>query len=166
MRNFFNSRSEHQTGDESSVDRPPERIDRLLVPESVLQQTIFGLALGGTREMLCYWLGAALSNTPTGVNSAVVTTVAFPKILSSYDHFEVVEGQMGLITQWCADRGFWVLAQVHSHPTDEPHSVADETWPASHRVGFLSVIFPFFAQLSSVQNPNWRVYESMGHGRW
>lgn len=151
---------------ESQVARPPGKLDRLLIPESVLERTITGLALGGGREMLCYWIGVALQPGGDGESRGIVTTTAFPRIHSSYDHFEVAEGQVGLVTEWCAERGLWVLAQVHTHPTDEPHSEADKTWPASHREGFLSVVIPFFAQFSSVRQPNWRLYESLGRGRW
>src|SRR4051794_19014644 len=111
------------------IQRPPGRIDRLLIPESVLRNTIIGLSYGAGREMLCYWLGAAIH---PGESTAVVTTVAFPRVESAYAQFRLVEGQMGLITSWCAAHQLWALAQVHTHPTDEPHSEADECWPASH----------------------------------
>lgn len=151
---------------ENAVRRPPQTIARLLVPSQVLRQTITGIALGGGREMLAYWVGCAIENDDRGRTRAAVTTVAFPKIASDYDHFELIEGQMGLITSWCADHGLWVLAQVHSHPTDEDHSHADETWAASHRSGFLSIVFPFFAQHSTLRDPHWRVFESTSDGEW
>lgn len=149
----------------SGVQRPPQRFDRLLIPESVLRNTITGLSYAAGREMLCYWLGAELRNDE-GFLSALVTTVAFPRIESAYAQFRLMEGQMGLITSWCAENRMWLLAQVHTHPTDEPHSEADECWPASHRSGFLSVVFPFFASMSSLSNPGWRAYESEGAGVW
>lgn len=150
--------------DPGTVQRPPAKVDRLLLPESILRDTITGLRLGGAREMLCYWLGTELTHAK-GI-SAIVCTVAFPKVKSSYGHFELVEGQMGLITEWCADAELWLLAQVHTHPTDEGHSTTDETCAASLRAGFLSVVFPFFAEFSSVRDPHWRLYESLGEGLW
>lgn len=148
------------------VRRPPGFLDRLVIPAHVLADTLSGLALGREREMLAYWIGAALPNDSQGRTRALVTTVAFPRIVSGYDFFQLVPGQMGLITGWCADRDLWVLAQVHSHPTDEPHSQADETWPASTRPGFLSFVVPFFAHFSTLREPGWRVHEAMGGGRW
>src|ERR1700736_1734887 len=120
-------------------ERAPGLLNRLLIPESILRNTITGLAYGAGREMLCYWLGIG-ADSESERSSAVVTTVAFPSIVSSYAQFRLVEGQMGLINSWCAEYGLWVLAQVHTHPTDEPHSEADECWPASHRAGFLSIV--------------------------
>ena len=148
----------------SIVTRPPITLHRLLIPETALRNTIVGLSYGAGREMLCYWLGVAINRD--GKECGLVTTVAFPRVESSYAQFRLVEGQMGLITSWCAERQVWVLAQVHTHPTDEPHSEADECWPASHRNGFLSVVFPFFGSMSSVRNPGWRAYECRGSGVW
>lgn len=148
---------------QSDVQRPPGRLAHLLVLESVLRNTITGLSYGAGREMLCYWLGAELKSDRT---AAVVLTAAFPHIESSYAQFRLREGQMGLITTWCAERDLWLLAQVHTHPTDEPHSEADECWPASHRDGFLSIVFPFFASMSNIRTPGWSVYESQGRGKW
>lgn len=148
----------------SDVQRPPGCLDHLLIPENVIRNTIAGLSYAAGREMLCYWLGTEVQSK--GGLSALVTTVAFPHIESAYAQFRVVEGQLGLITTWCAEKGLWILAQVHTHPTDEPHSESDECWPASQRRGFISVVFPFFATLSSLRTPGWRAYESAGGGVW
>jgi len=149
---------------QDGIRRPPDFLARLRIPESVLRHTLTALSYGAGREMLCYWIGTELKDVSEP--SAVVLTVALPRIESSYAQFRLVEGQMGQITSWCASHGLWVLAQVHTHPTDEPHSEADECWPASHRHGFLSVVLPYFANMSSLLNPGWRVYESQGAGVW
>ncbi len=151
---------------ESIVQRPPNHIDQLIIPAHCLETTLEGLALGRDREMVAYWIGTPVAAPEASIATAVVTTVAFPRIESSDNHFRVVDGQMGLVSTWCAERGLWVLAQVHTHPTDEPHSEADECWPLSHRPGFLSVIIPFFAQFSTIAYPHWRAYELIGSGKW
>jgi hypothetical protein len=151
---------------EPIIERPPSMVDRLLISASVLDATLQGLRLGCDREMLCYWIGAAIPPDATGRTRANVMTVAFPRVTSSHSEFRLDEGQMAAITQWCATRGLWVLAQVHTHPTDEPHSEADECWPASSRPGFLSVVIPFFAQLSTVRDPHWRLHRVGADGRW
>ena len=149
-----------------TVVRPPERIDRLLIGTSYVHQTLSGLALGGDREMLCYWVGAALPADSFGRHRAIVQVVAFPRIESGFATFRVVEGQIAQLTEWCSARELWILAQVHTHPTDEPHSQADECWPASRRPGFLSIVIPFFAQMSTVREPQWRVHEIGSDSRW
>ncbi len=144
---------------EPKIVRPPGPVDRLLIPAIVLQNTLYGLSLSRERESACYWLGTSLPDDAAGRTRAIVATVAFPRVESAYDAFRLVDGQMGQITDWCSAHGVWALAQVHTHPTDEPHSEADECWPLSHRPGFLSLVIPFFAQFATVREPQWRAHE-------
>ncbi|MBB4637523.1 proteasome lid subunit RPN8/RPN11 [Longimicrobium terrae] len=151
--------------EEPVIVRPPGRLERLVIPATVLSNTLQGLALGRDREMLAFWIGAELPGT-AGATRALVSTVAFPRIRSGYSRFELAEGEMGHITRWCGKHGLWILAQVHTHPTDEDHSEADEAEPVSHRPGFLSVVIPYFARFSTVREPRWRAYEHQGGGDW
>jgi hypothetical protein len=148
------------------VVRPPGPLDHLLLPASALETTLRGLALGRDREMLCYWVGTALPYVPGLGRRAWVTTVAFPRIYSGYDYFRLAEGEMARLTSWCSDRELWILAQVHTHPTDEPHSAADEGGPFSHRPGFISVVIPYFAQFATLRDPQWRAHELRQGGSW
>jgi len=66
-------------------------------------------------------------------------------------------GQMGELTTWAQKESLWLLAQVHTHPTDEPHSSADEEWSPTRRIGFMSVVIPFGAQFSNLHQPQWRL---------
>jgi hypothetical protein len=154
------------SADEPQVVRPPEHLARLVVSASVVANTLQGLALGRDREMLAYWIGRALPDGPGQQKQGIVTTVAFPRIISGYNYFRLVEGEMSRILDWCSRRELWILAQIHSHPTYEPHSEADEAGPISHRPGFMSVIVPFFAQFSTVREPLWGAYEHLGGGAW
>jgi hypothetical protein len=113
------------------------------------------------REGLCYWYGRELEQ---GVGLAIVT--AFPRIYSTESSFELMEGQMSQMTTWSAREGLWLLAQVHTHPTDEPHSTADEEWAPTYREGFLSLVLPFGAQFSNLRRPRWRLFECDAGGRW
>jgi hypothetical protein len=152
------ARDTSDTLGETQVDRPPRSISRLLVPDHIVAATLAGLRLRRDREGLVYWAGRNLF-TEQGRETAVVMTAVLPKIESDYDHFRLLDGEMARISEWCAENSVWILAQVHSHPADEPHSEADETWPASQRLGFLSVVVPFFAEFSTVSTPFWEVYE-------
>jgi hypothetical protein len=151
---------------EPVISRPPGRVDRIGVPATLLDTTIAGLSLGRDCEMLCYWIGAALPPDAQGRTRAHVISVAFPRIISGYDYFRVADGQVAQITERCARSSLWVIAQVHTHPTDEPHSEADECGPVSHRAGFVSVVLPFFAQFSTVRDPHWRTHVLGQHGAW
>lgn len=157
---MFRRRQPVESEDES-VARPPGPLERLLIPSSLLAHSLRGMQGYAPLEGVCCWFGRELE---PGVGIAMV--VAFPRIYSTERSFHLLEGQMGHLATWAARQDVWLLAQVHSHPADEPHSEADEAWSASWREGLLSVIFPFSAQLSTLRQPHWRVYECDALRRW
>lgn len=61
-------------------------------------------------------------------------------------------------------RGWFILAQIHSHPFRAFHSSIDDAHPVSHQEGFLSIVVPNFA--SGVPLKGWSVNEHTGSGRW
>lgn len=146
---------------EPVVERPPGPIDRLLISASLVEASLKGLRGYVPREGLCYWLGRAL-----GPRVAFVTAVAFPRIYSTEYSFELAPGQMSAVNERADREGFFVIAQVHTHPTDEPHSQADEEWSPTRRPGFISVVIPFGAQFSNLRAPRWSCYECDAHGEW
>jgi hypothetical protein len=142
--------------------RPPGVLNQLLVPARCVDITLQVMRSAGEREMVVYWAGIEIAGAdmPTGM----VATVVCPKILSGRAAFRLADGQMGRIAEWCARRRMWILAPVHTHPNDEPHSEVDECFPLSHRIGFLSLVIPFFAVHSVVSKPLWQVHERQEQG--
>jgi hypothetical protein len=147
--------------DDSTIERPPGQLKELLVPATLFDLTLRGLKGYVPREGLCYWFGREISS---GTGLAMV--VAFPRIHSSEYSFELVPGQMSELTTWAQKESLWLMAQVHTHPTDEPHSNADEEWSPTRRVGFISVVIPFGAQFSNLRSPQWRCFECDSQGEW
>lgn len=146
---------------ETEVVRPPGPLRQLIVPSSILFSSLRGLRGYVPAEGLCYWYGRALEK-----GLGIVMVAAFPRIYSTESSFELMPGQMSQLTTWSAREGLWLLAQVHTHPTDEPHSSADEEWSPTHREGFISVVIPFGAQFSDNRTPRWRLFECDGRGSW
>jgi hypothetical protein len=146
---------------EPVVKRPPGPLRQLLVPSSILELSLKGLRGYVPREGLCYWFGRELEP-----QVGIVMVVAFPRIYSSEYSFELAPGQMSELTTWAQRESLWILAQVHTHPTDEPHSDADEEFSPTRRPGFLSVVIPFGAQFSNLRRPQWRTFECDEAGEW
>jgi hypothetical protein len=92
--------------------------------------------------------------------------VAFPRIYSSERAFRLADGQMGQLAAWSQPRGLWLLAQLHRHPTDEPHSETDEALAPIYRHGFLSIVVPFGAQFSRTDRPRWRCFTYQEQSGW
>lgn len=147
--------------DETVIDRPPGPLSQLLVPSSLLDLTLRGLRGYAPAEGLSYWFGRPLDD-----GTGIAMVAAFPRIYSTERSFELVDGEMGRLSMWAQRAGLWLLAQLHTHPADEPHSAADEEWAASYREGFLSIVIPFSAQLSSIRRPYWRCFERDAEGGW
>lgn len=147
--------------DETEVRHPPGPLRQLVVPLTILNSSLRGLRGYQPYEGLCYWYGRELEQ---GVGLAMV--VAFPRIYSTETSFQVMPRQMSQLTNWSADVALWLLAQAHTHPTDEPHSSADEEWSPTHREGFISIVFPFGAEFSNGRLPHWRVFECDPEGQW
>ena len=143
------------------IHRPPGRLKELLVPASLFDLSLRGLRGYVPREGLCYWFGREIRS---GVG--LVMVVAFPRIHSSEYSFELASGQMSELTIWSQREELWLLSQVHTHPTDEPHSSADEEWAPTRRLGFISIVIPFGAQFSNLHQPWWRCFECNSQGDW
>jgi hypothetical protein len=146
---------------ETELRQPPLRLTQLLVPSSILTSSLRGLRSYWPAEGLCYWYGREIDD-----QLGLVMVVAFPRIYSTSTSFELVSGQMSQLTTWSAREGLWLLAQAHTHPTDEPHSDADEEWSPTHREGFLSVVIPFGAHFSDNRVPHFRLFECDSTGDW
>jgi hypothetical protein len=61
-------------------------------------------------------------------------------------------------------RGWYILAQLHSHPGRAFHSSIDDEHPISNQRGFLSIVVPDFG--AGLPGVGWSVYEYAGSGRW
>lgn len=154
-------RRRNQQEEEIEVARPPGPLRQLIIPSSILYSSLRGLRGYVPAEGLCYWYGREIDE---GVG--LVMVVAFPRIYSTETSFQLMPGQMSQLTTWSAREGLWLLAQAHTHPTDEPHSSADEEWAPTHREGFISVVFPFGAQFSGSRSTRWRLFECDEGGHW
>jgi hypothetical protein len=63
-----------------------------------------------------------------------------------------------------AKRGWYVLAQVHTHPGAAFHSPVDDQFPISNKPGFISIVVPNFARNRVEVGWAWFLLE--GGGRW
>jgi len=61
-------------------------------------------------------------------------------------------------------KGWYILAQLHTHPSEAFHSRVDDASPLSSQVGFISIVVPDFAQGEPLVG--WAAYEHLGRGKW
>jgi len=145
--------------------RRPERIRTYIVPSRVLQKTqIFLKTLSRERrEAIAYWTGKFRND------EAVITRVIFPDEFRSDCAFVSAYVDLNTALKICESihrRHEYLLIQLHTHPFEAFHSWTDDLHPISHRVGFTSIVIPYFARYPLDDLNTWKVYEYKGLGKW
>jgi proteasome lid subunit RPN8/RPN11 len=133
-------------------------------PAVAVSQTLIHLQEGGARACECVvlWLGRRHA---TGIN---VERVYRPLHHAEADFFHIPrEGMTALHDELRRDR-LMVAAQVHSHPGEAFHSLADDRWAIVRHEGALSLVVPGFAFQTQVDNflDQTKVFRFSGAAEW
>lgn len=114
----------------------PHRLSRALLEQTFAQFRHCG---AGRRECQALWVGP-------WADPLLITEVVHPRHSASPVGFQ-------LDSDWLSD--FWtrlsveelgIRIQCHTHPGTAYHSATDDAFPILHTPGFLSLVFPRFAQ--------------------
>jgi len=120
--------------------------DPIEIPATGIRETINLLRLAQDRECVLLWLG----RREAGVQR--VMEIYRPIQQASADYFEIPRnGMVELMDRLCA-RGLYVVSQVHTHPEEAFHSRADDRWAIVRHKGALSVVLPWFALTTTLEN--------------
>jgi hypothetical protein len=63
-----------------------------------------------------------------------------------------------------SERGWYILAQLHTHGGQAFHSTTDDRYPLSSQPGFLSIVVPNFGD--GPPGRGWAFFDHQGSGRW
>jgi hypothetical protein len=77
--------------------------------------------------------------------SAAKPVVCRPAQVAGADIFRIPPPAMREIIGIIAKHGWMIAAQVHSHPKEAFHSLADDTWAIVRHENALSLVLPYFA---------------------
>ena len=110
-------------------------------PSTVLATTLTHLREAGTRRRECIvlWLGR-----PAGDVIRVVEAYV-PLHEAREDMFHIPREGMASLHAHLRKHRLMVAAQVHSHPREAFHSLADDRWAIIRHEGALSLVIPYFA---------------------
>jgi len=111
-----------------------------------VRETIDLFQRAGHRECVLLWLG----RREPGVQRIV--DVYKPIQNSAIDYFEIPRQGMAALMDRLRTEGLFVVSQVHTHPHEAFHSLADDRWAIVRHVGALSIVLPFFAQSTTPEN--------------
>jgi hypothetical protein len=66
-------------------------------------------------------------------------------------------------------KGEFLFAQLHTHAFEAFHSSVDDNYPISHKLGFISIVIPYFAKsrfYDETSLTGCSVNEYLGGGHW
>ncbi|HZT01899.1 MAG TPA: hypothetical protein VFA39_06520 [Steroidobacteraceae bacterium] len=134
------------------------------VPSAVVNDTLQHLrrAGGGNRELVVAWHG---KRSAAGI---AVTRLSIPEQIGTRVSFRVSDEGMRRLRAELAAAGELVAAQIHAHPAEAFHSLADDRGALVGHLGALSIVLPEFAAQCSVANFTKlaAVFALHGTGRW
>jgi hypothetical protein len=134
------------------------------VPSVVVRDTLDRLRHAGRedRELVIAWHG---KRSVTGI---AVTRLSIPEQIGTRVSFRVSDEGMRRLRADLAAAGELVAAQIHAHPAEAFHSIADDRGALVGHLGALSIVLPEFAAQCSVKNfaTLAAVFELLGTGRW
>lgn len=111
------------------------------VPTRVVAATLADLQAAGRdgSECVVLWLGAR------GPKTIDVVEMYRPEQIAAEDFFTIPRASIAALLGTLGPRNLMVAAQVHSHPHEAFHSLADDRWAIVRHVGALSIVLPDFA---------------------
>jgi len=109
-------------------------------------ETISLLRAAGRRECVLLWLG----RREAGVQR--IGDVYRPLQQNAIDYFEVPRPGMAALMERLRTQGLYVVSQVHTHPSEAFHSPTDDRWAIVRHVGALSIVLPYFAESTTIEN--------------
>lgn len=151
--------------DGRDLPRIPKKIRTVHIPKSLFDDTIKNLQRSGLedKEGIAYWTGK-LNDQDAEIKNLIVA--------DEYSEFENRElfakiplSSAYKIGELIHQRNEILFAQIHSHPFEAFHSFVDDNYPISHRIGFLSIVVPYFGRdVHDLQRC--AIYEYLGNAEW
>ena len=147
------------------MNKIPTRIHSIKIYDTIFQNTLTGLRKVGERskEGIAYWSGTLNETNATIKN--VMFADEYPEFHNEESFASVSLDMSFKIGEKIHQREGILFAQVHTHPFEAFHSFVDNTYPISHRVGFFSIVIPYFGKnINSLSQC--KIFEYEGKAKW
>jgi hypothetical protein len=95
----------------------------------------------GEQECIVLWLG----RRSAAADTMDIQEVRRPRQTARRDRFYIPPDEMAALKVYLRENRLIIAAQVHSHPAEAFHSLADDTGAIVRHVGALSFVVPWFA---------------------
>lgn len=120
-------------------------------PAAIVEETLESLRAAGRagNEGVALWL-ASRQAAASGVSDIVRCYV--PRHSAEEDRFWIPKDAMHEMMEYLFKNKLRLAAQVHSHPGEAFHSLADDRWALPSQPGALSIVVPDFAVTATAAN--------------
>jgi len=123
-------------------------LPHLIIPHSVIESSLKLLQEAGNerKERVLLWLAARHPQ------ELIIQEVYLPRQQCELDSFWIPREGMEELHVHLRKHSLMVAAQIHSHPFEAFHSLADNRWAIIRHVGALSLVLPHFALHSKIDS--------------
>jgi hypothetical protein len=126
----------------------PMKTRPVVVARHVVAETIEELRQGGhaRTERFVLWLARKTDS------HLLIHEFYVPQYEASSDYFHIGRPAMARLMEHLRTRELMIGAQLHTHPQEAFHSLADDRWAIVRHVGALSIVLPDFGRTITVEN--------------
>lgn len=112
----------------------------LICTPQVLNHTLAHIRVGAANncETVVLWLGRR------SCDQQYIVEAFRPEQVVDRDFFKIPAFGMRQLLAYLREARVHILAQVHSHPREAFHSLADDAWAVVRHVGAISLVVPWF----------------------
>jgi len=121
---------------------------RVIAAQDVVAKTIGELGQAGRAqtERFALWLGRR-ADTQVLISESYV-----PDYKASSDYFHIGRAAMACLIEHLRENNLMIGVQLHTHPEQAFHSLADDRWAIVRHIGALSIVLPYFARATTGAN--------------
>lgn len=118
----------------------------LLIPTDILNRTLDELkeVSSSKKEAFVLWLGDRTNNR--------IKEMYVPEYVSGKNYYQITDNGNSELFSYLKKKKLAVLAQIHTHPREAFHSLADDKLATVAHVGGLSFVLPDFAKDATLTN--------------
>jgi hypothetical protein len=136
---------------------------RYILPASTLQTTLDFLRRQGARdeEGVVFWPGR-LDGDICRISAPII-----PRQVTTTVSFRIPTDEVFRILREISEASMVIPIQVHSHPEEACHSIADDTGALVRHVGALSIVAPYWAAFDDLDFfEQTETFRMNGKGTW
>lgn len=148
--------------------RPVAMLPTVVVPHAIRKEIESVLKACGSHRWECVVYLAAPLQAPGTPAGALREVVGFfhPEHGNAPHYYAVPQSAVSAMSTELYEKGWQIVAQIHTHPGHAFHSGRDDGGPMVHAPGFVSVVVPWFCRDGLAELPGCYVTVYEGGGSW